>query len=199
MTLTVDARTLACPEPVVLTNKAIEEADNVTTVVDNDVARENVKRFARNKGFQVSVEEKDGAFHIHMTKGEAAPSGDNCCESTTSSTDDGPIVLFIAGDGIGSGSDELGKKLMTAFVQIQGEVSPKPKTIILMNSGVKLVCDGSQVIEDLRGLAEQGVEILACGTCLGYYDIKETLRVGTISNMFDIAQAMMSAAKVVAP
>ncbi len=199
MTLIVDARTLACPEPVVLTNKAIEEADSVTTIVDNDVARENVKRFARNKGFEVNVEEKDGSFHIHMTRGESTPSTNACHESLASSPGDGPIVLLLASDGLGRGSDELGRKLMTAFVRIQGETSPKPRTIILMNSGVKLACEGSKVIEDLRGLTEQGVEILACGTCLGYYDIKEALRVGTISNMFDIAQAMMSAAKVVAP
>ena len=69
----------------------------------------------------------------------------------------------------------------------------------MMNSGVKLACEGSQVIEDLRGLAEEGVQILACGTCLGYYDIKDTLQIGTISNMFDIVSALASADKTIRP
>ncbi len=196
MALTVDARTLSCPQPVVLTNKAVEESDQVITIVDNEVAKENVTRFARSKGFDVTVEEKSGEFHIHLTRGEAAEQ--TCCEPLAT-TGDEPPVLLIASDSIGRGSDELGQKLMTAFVQILSEVNPQPKTIIFMNSGVKLVCEGSQVIEDLRALAEQEIELLACGTCLGYYDIKEKLAVGQVSNMFDIATAMMGASKVIAP
>ena len=70
---------------------------------------------------------------------------------------------------------------MRAFIHTLGEVTPRPDKIIFINSGVKLVAKGSEVIEDLVGLKDRGVEILACGTCLGYYNLKEAVEVGRIS------------------
>lgn len=70
-------------------------------------------------------------------------------------------------------------------------------TILFFNSGVKLVVEGSPVLEDLRNLCGQGVEILACGTCLGYYELKEKIAVGEVSNMYNIAETMLRAGKVV--
>lgn len=199
MAFIVDARTLSCPQPVILTQKALEESDAVTTIVDNEIAKENVSRLARKKGFDVETEKRGEEYHLHLSRrGDAADPGEDepylSCNSA-----DGPIVLLLATDTVGRGSDELGGKLMTAFVQILGEIAPKPDVIILMNSGVKLAAHGSQVIEDLRALVEQGTELLVCGTCVNHYDLKESLRVGTISNMFDIASAMFGAGKVIRP
>jgi len=78
-----------------------------------------------------------------------------------------------------------------------GEVQPLPEKIIFFNSGVKLVVEGSPVLEDLWALNERGVEILACGTCLGYYDLKEQIAVGEISNMYTIAETMLRAGKTI--
>ncbi len=187
----VDARGLDCPHPVILTNKAFDESDAVTTIVDNEVAKENVSRLAKSKGFSIKVEEKDGDFHLHLRR-------EGCAVlESTSEPASGPTVLLLASDTMGQGSEELGKKLMTAFVQVLHEISPQPQKIICLNSGVKLVAKGSQVIEDLRAMEEKGVEILACGTCLGHYDLKEKLAVGKVSNMFDIASALLGAGKIV--
>ncbi|MFO8011523.1 MAG: sulfurtransferase-like selenium metabolism protein YedF, partial [Dehalococcoidia bacterium] len=161
MATTIDARGLACPQPVVLTNKAIEESDEVTTIVDNEVARENVSRLAANKGFGINVEEREGLFYIHLTRQSAG------FISADSEPASGPIVVLIGSDTVGRGSEELGRKLMTAFIQVLHDISPKPDTIVFMNSGVKLAVDGSQVVEDLKELEEEGTELLACGTCLG--------------------------------
>lgn len=194
MRFTVDARGLACPQPVVLTNKAFDESDEVTTIVDNETARENVSRLAAGKGFKVEVEEKESAFYLHMTR-ESAPAEETSCPPFVS----GPTVLLLASDVMGRGSDELGRKLMTSFVQVLHEITPKPDTVIFINSGVRLVTEGSQVIEDLRALEEQGTGLLACGTCLGYYDLKEKVAVGKTSNMYDIASALLGAGKIVSP
>jgi selenium metabolism protein YedF len=78
-----------------------------------------------------------------------------------------------------------------------GEVEPLPQTIIFFNSGVKLVVEGSPVVEDLQALKAQGIEILACGTCLGHYGLKERVAVGEVSNMYTIAETMLGAGKVV--
>jgi len=191
MAIVIDARNLPCPHPVVLTNKAFEESDEVTTIVDNEIARENVSRLAKSKGFSIDVEEKNGDFYLHLKRQACiAP-----VETLPSAS--GPTVLLIASDSIGRGSEELGRKLMTSFVQVLHEISPQPQMIIFMNSGVRLVTEGSRVIEDLRAFEDKGIDLLACGTCLGYYDLKEKLAVGKISNMYDIASALFGAGKII--
>ncbi len=193
MSLTIDARGLACPQPVVLTNNAFDESNEVTTIVDNDIARGNVYRLAKSKGFKVEVEEKEGDFHLHLTREGPAPS------QTCGMAIGGPTVLMIASDSVGRGSEELGQNLMTAFIQVLHEITPQPSTIIFMNSGVKLVTEGSKVLEDLRAIEKQGTELLACGACLSYYELKEKISVGHISNMYDIASTLFSAGRIINP
>ena len=191
MSITVDARGLSCPQPVVLTNQAFGESDDVTTIVDNEIARENVSRLAGTKGFSVEVEEKEGVFHVHMSR--------ECDlkEEPPRRVASGPTVLLVASDCFGQGSEELGQLLMRSFFHTLGEVSPLPDQIIFVNSGVKLVVEGSELLDDLRALEEQGIQILACGTCLGYYEIKDSVASGQISNMYDIASALLNAGKLI--
>ncbi len=192
MTLTIDARGLACPQPVVLTNNAFDESDEVITIVDDEIARENVSRLAQSKGFDVEVEESDGAYYLHLKRKDTATG--EVGNSYSSS-----VVLFISSDAIGCGSEDLGQKLMIAFVQVLHEIIPQPETIIFMNSGVKLVAEGSKVIEDLQVLENQGVELLACGTCLRYYELNEKVAAGQVSNMYDIVSSLFNAGKVISP
>ena len=110
----------------------------------------------------------------------------------------GPLVLVVPSERMGRGEhDELGTVLIRSFCHTLGEVTPVPDTILLFNSGVKLVAEGSPVVEDLQALAARGVAILACGTCLGYYALKDKVVVGEVSNMYAIAEHMLGAGKVV--
>ena len=86
---------------------------------------------------------------------------------------------------------------MRAFLHTLGEAEVRPQKMILVNSGVKLACEGSPALEDLQTLASQGVEILACGTCLNYFELKEKLRAGRVSNMYEILSALCQAGKTV--
>jgi selenium metabolism protein YedF len=192
MAITVDARGLACPHPVVLTKKALEEADEVTTIVDNETAKENVSRLAASQGCQVSIEEKEEGIYLHLAKTATK------LEESLATPVSGPTLLLIASNGLGRGDEELGDVLMRSFIHTLGEVTPKPNRIIFINSGVKLVTKGAEVIDDLHALEDQGVEVLACGTCLGYYNLKEAVEVGQVSNMYDIASALLQAGKVIA-
>jgi selenium metabolism protein YedF len=106
-------------------------------------------------------------------------------------------VVFVPSDCLGRGPAELGERLMGAFFHTLLEVEPKPKTLIFMNSGVKLTVEGSRALDDFRALAKQGVDIVACGTCLGYFEITEKLAVGRVSNMYDIATALLEAGRIV--
>jgi selenium metabolism protein YedF len=110
----------------------------------------------------------------------------------------GPSVLVVPSEFMGRGEhEELGNILVRAFFHTLGEVEPLPQTIIFFNSGVKLTTEGSPVLEDLCALAGQGIEILACGTCLDYYGLKDKLAVGEISNMYTIAETMLGAGHLV--
>lgn len=191
MKKTVDARGLACPQPVILTKKALHEADEVTTIVDNEVARENVSRMARNQGWEVSVQEKDDATYLHLVKAGVKPAAEAAALAT------GPTVLFIGADTIGRGSEELGGILMKTFISTLGQVAPMPETVIFMNSGVKLVTEDSPVREELRFLCDQGIELLACGTCLNYFGLKDKVAVGKVSNMLEIEEKLFTAGRLV--
>ncbi|MFH1487035.1 MAG: sulfurtransferase-like selenium metabolism protein YedF [Chloroflexota bacterium] len=188
---TVDARGLACPQPVILTRKALEQAGEVTTIVDNVAARDNVSRMAKNQGCEVNVQERDHAFYVHLVKageqptlGAVVPAG-------------GPTVLFIGADTIGRGSEELGGRLMKAFIGTIGQLAAMPKTIVFMNGGVRLVAEESPVLADLRFLNEHGIELLACGTCLDHFGIKDKVAVGKISNMLEIEEHLFTAGRIV--
>ena len=104
---------------------------------------------------------------------------------------------MMPSETMGRGDEELGGILIRGFFHTLGEVEPLPDIIIFINGGVKLVVEGSRVLEDIQALCEQGVEILACGTCLGHYDLKERVAVGEVSNMYTIAETMLGAGKVV--
>jgi selenium metabolism protein YedF len=108
-----------------------------------------------------------------------------------------PTVVAISSNAMGRGDDELGQVLLRTYLHTLGEVTPRPDTIIFFNSGVTLAVEGSQALDDLRVLADQGVQILLCGTCVGYFGLKEKVAVGEISNMYAISEAMLRAAKVI--
>jgi selenium metabolism protein YedF len=187
----IDARGLACPEPVMLAKRAIEDGGECIIVVDNEAARDNVCRMSKSKGCTETVQESDGIFSIHITGG----SGPEKSKATAPST--GPTVVVFPSDRMGRGDDELGTVLIKGFFHALGEVSPKPDILIFFNAGVKLTVQGSEVLDDLHSLEEQGANILVCGTCLDFYGLKEEIRAGMVSNMYDIAETMLSAGKVI--
>jgi len=196
----VDARGLACPQPVVLTGKALASAAEVTVIVDNPVAVENVTRLARSKGFSVEKSEKADGIYLSLHRTDAPiepPAAEPEIACPASQPAGGPTVVFVPSDCLGRGPAELGERLLGAFFHTLLEVEPKPKTIIFMNSGVKLTVEGSRALDDLRALANLGVDILACGTCLGYFEITDKLAVGRVSNMYDIATALLEAGRIV--
>ena len=91
--------------------------------------------------------------------------------------------VFITSDTIGRGDDELGAVLMKNFIYSLARNPDKPAAINLMNAGVKLACEGSTSLDDLRLLVESGVAVKACGTCLDYYHLTEKLGVGEVGTM----------------
>lgn len=183
----VDARGLACPSPVILTKKELDNLNEgtVTTIVDNQVAKENVSKLVSSMGLEYTVENSENDYIIKIVKGEGYAEQEEVSLEVLNAT-----TIAIGTDKMGLGSDELGNILMKSFIFTVKETEPHPDHILFYNSGVYLTCEGSQVLDDLKDLADSGVEILSCGTCLDYYNLKEKLGVGSISNMYSIYETM---------
>lgn len=199
---TVNARGLACPQPVVLAKQAIEYHRQVKVIVDDDIALENVKRLGAKLGCDVKVEKKnDGSYEINMTRKEGADGSKEefVPEPNTAPANPGPFVIVISSDKMGKGNDELGYVLIKAFLHTIASHKEKPDIMIFYNNGVKLTVQDSEVLEDLKQLESEGVQLLVCGTCLGYFNIKDKLAAGTVSNMYDIVETMSCAGRLLVP
>jgi selenium metabolism protein YedF len=101
-------------------------------------------------------------------------------------------VILIQSETLGKGDDTLGAILMANFLRLLGDSDKKPDKLILWNTGVRLVCEGSQVLEHMKKLENKGVEILACTTCLDYFDLKDKQLVGKPTTMAKSIEAMMN-------
>jgi selenium metabolism protein YedF len=199
---TVDARGLACPQPVVLAKQAIETNEKVKVIVDNETALENVKRLGIKLGCDVKMEKgKDNTYVIKLTRKEGIAGSKEefvpSCNATTSVS--GPFVIVISADTMGRGNDELGFVLIRAFLHTVCLQKEKPDVMIFYNTGVKLTVQGSEVLDDLKQLESEGMQLLVCGTCLNYFEIKDKLAAGTVSNMYDIVETMNRAGRLIVP
>ena len=192
MERTIDARGLACPKPVILTKKGIEAIEEgiITTIVDNEIAKDNLSKLAKSMGLEYKVEDVEGNYEVTISKGKASEliSTQKVTEKVQQ-VNDGAVIV-IPSDLMGSGDPELGRILMNSFIYTVSETKPYPKAILLYNSGVKLTIKSSAVLEDLLLLEKVGVEIISCGTCLDFYELKDELGVGEISNMYTIYEKM---------
>lgn len=107
------------------------------------------------------------------------------------------FVMLVTGDRLGKGDDELGAILMRNFIYSVARSQERPDVLAVMNGGVRLACEGSESLEDLRLLVQEGVEVKACGTCLDYLGLKDSLAVGVIGTMAETVAGIGAADKVV--
>ena len=194
MDLTVDAMGDKCPIPVVKAKKALATMDEGTleVLVDNETSVTNLTNFAKSQNCEASSGQlEEGKFSVKIVK--AAGAGADAPAAAA----EGPRVVVIPADVMGYGDDELGGVLIKAFVFALTQQDELPDCILFYNGGVKLTCEGSPVLEDLGKLANAGVEIFSCGTCLKHYGIEEKLAVGEVTNMYVIVEKQLQAGVVV--
>ncbi len=187
----IDAQGLSCPQPVVLTKRALDEiaAGQITVLVDSETARDNVSRMASTSGCSVNILEKGGStFELLITK-------ESACAAVKAPVS-GSIVYLFDADYIGSNM-ELGKVLMNGFLSAMVNLQNKDCAIVLISNAVRLATEGSYVLEVLQGLEKLGFKILICGTCLNFYKIRENVRAGVISNALEILECMTGASKII--
>ena len=198
-----NAKGMACPLPVVQTKKLLAEYDVVETTVDNFVATENLTKLAEQLNYDIDVKKISDEEYIVTISNPAKDKGIPGKEVTEEKTkvikaQDDSYIVVVNKQIMGHGSEELGKKLMKAFLYTLTEQEVLPKKIIFYNGGVLLVDKNqSHVLEELKVLQENGVEIMSCGACIDYY--KVDLAIGNTSNMYFIVEEMRAADRVVRP
>ena len=222
--ITINAMGDTCPIPVVKTKKAIEKLekpDTVETLVDNEIAVENLKKMASQMGFAVSDSKINSGYSVKITVDDIDKINDNKMSVTNAKAtseakansiktgaDDmvscniknsGEKVVVIKSEFMGDGDNELGKVLIKGFIYALSQQDELPQTMLFYNGGAKITSEGSESIEDLKALEEKGVKIFTCGTCLYYYGLTEKLCVGEATNMYEITKKMTEASLIVCP
>ena len=223
----VDARGLACPLPVVNAKKAtaeLKQGGKVSVLVDNEIAVQNLQKFAKQKAYEcmakkLAPQEYEVTMIVEVKRSIEETEEEDRKKVVTERTDLGvrrmnedektPIcqpdirkkgmVVVLSGNVCGTGEEKLGKALMKAFVFALTKQDQLPETILCYNTGAFLTCEGADTLDDMKSLEAEGVKILTCGTCLDFYGLKEKLAVGSVTNMYEMVEAMEQAQNIINP
>ncbi|MDP3386368.1 MAG: sulfurtransferase-like selenium metabolism protein YedF [Eubacteriales bacterium] len=183
----IDARGLACPQPVILTKKALDVNENVTTIVDNETAKLNLMKLAKSLGCEVAIKEGSDQIEISFFK-----KADEKIKSVEERQNTSQLVYVIGSNLLGRGSEELGKILMKGFIYTLTQMEYPPSKIVFLNAGIYLTCIESESLDDLKQLMAKGTGIVSCGTCLNFFNLADKLAVGEVSNMYEIVEIITS-------
>lgn len=206
--ITVDAMGKQCPVPLIMTKNEISKKGEgeYLVLVDNEIAVQNLEKMARQFGFDYSFQKVDDEkFEVKLNVSDASVVNASEIEDNEASVSGGKAVspentvVVYKSNHMGHGDDDLGSVLVKGSMFAFTQLPNPPKTFIFYNSGVKLVCKGSDNIEDLKSLAAAGVKIFACGTCLNHYGLQDDLEIGDVTNMYDIIEMLNNAGKVLIP
>jgi len=188
----LDLKGKACPIPVIETKKTLEACDEnetVLTIVDNEIAMQNVSKLAKELGYNFQSKTVDKKHYEVITiKGEG---NTNAPRQLTD------LVITVDRLEMGHGSDELGLSLRKAMMHTIQDLDILPSHILFYNSGVKTIEDEG-IVNDLKALEDLGVTLLFCGACLQYYKLENSLTVGSATNMYEILSVQTKANKVLA-
>lgn len=189
----IDARGAPCPKPVLLAEEALAKAPegSVEILVDNAASAKNLSRFAGKNGFYSETLKEDNCWRVKITKGYACETSD---EETGGPEKD--LMLIISSDKMGA-EETLGKILMKGFLETIKATKEIPHTIFFLNAGVKLTTICDDIIPILKELAALGVEIFSCGTCLKYYNLESSMKVGYRGTTNHIVEGMKDFRKTV--
>ncbi len=190
----VDAIGDKCPLPVIKTKNALKDIESgvLEVLVDNEISMENVEKMCLEKKLSYSIVKDNNIYKISIVKTD---------ENKKESEEDTNLgtVIVIDSDEMGKGDPKLGKALMKAFVYTLTELETLPETIILYNKGVFLAAEGSDSIEDLEKLSSLGVNIFSCGACVNFYELVEKVKIGTVTNMYNILNLQIKAKRIIKP
>ncbi len=188
---------LTCPQPVVEARNLLAahpELTDLTVLVDNPAAAQNVERFLGTQGFQVVIEGAAPVFQVRARK-----EGQGSYQTIINQSADGPqkTLIVFTKDTLGQGDDQLGALLLLNLLRTLKEMGEALWRLVFLNSGVKLTIEGAETLPVLQELEAEKVSILVCGTCLNHFGLLEKKQCGQTTNMLDIVTSLQVAEKVI--
>lgn len=210
----LDLRGLVCPEPVLRTKKVIDGPDfsKLEILVDTEVNVKNLERLAHSKQVGFSSTDEDGHFRVSLSRGSQSSDGKGIEQGQSASpvsrkqtgSDSGSsetvgTVVFLGKDTFGEGDRDFSVSLINVFLQTLFESGHRPRAILMANAGVKLMAPQSGVRPVLDQFKDSGCDVLACGLCVEFYELKDHVPTEQVTNMFSICEYMMTADKVINP
>lgn len=201
----VDTKGQLCPAPIIAAKKALKQTvtgESFMVLTDNKTSFDNLSRFLKDNKADFQVSEAGGVWSLTVTKGSpdvAITSAEEYCTQEISHFEKGNFVVAITSDKMGEGDEELGHLLISNFIKALKDLDKLPQHIVFYNKGVTLAVKDSPVIEHIKDLDKMGVEMHLCATCVNHYKLENRVEVGTLSNMYSIAEIMASAGNVVKP
>ena len=189
---TIDCRGLQCPMPVIKTKKYfdLEDSKEALVIVDNEVAKDNVLRLAKGLNLTNTYMEEEGLYKINLSLGEISLEEKIEEIEENKQNKNKSLTILVSSNLLGQGDDKLGETLMKVYINTLAEADSLPENLLFINGGVKLTCEGSDVIDSIKMMKDKGVNIFSCGACLDFYNIKDKLMVGQIGNMYQIIDLM---------
>lgn len=190
-----------CPYPVIETRKQmLAQPDQILEVLVGDTAaRDNVSRLAQKMSYEATVASHTNGYILTLTPGDTPTATATTEAPTTAAMPAGKTVIYCGSDRMGNGDDEFGRVLLRNFLTTLLEMEPLPDIILFVNSGINMTITGSQSLDALKTLESRGVDIASCGLCLEFYEKKEELCVGRVTNMYEMAEVQCQAARVIIP
>jgi selenium metabolism protein YedF len=201
----IDTKGQQCPAPIIATKKALKESKTGETfkvLTDNQISQNNLTRFLKDNNTEFSVEETDGVWTITVTKKSAEvhyAKPEEYCTTDVPHFSKGNFIIAFTSDKMGEGDGELGRLLIINFIKAIKELDKLPEKMVFYNYGVKLGSVESPVFDHLKEIEKMGVELVLCATCVKYYSLEDKIKIGSLGNMFEIAQAMASAGNIIKP
>jgi intracellular sulfur oxidation DsrE/DsrF family protein len=106
-------------------------------------------------------------------------------------------TIIVNAESMGQGDPGLGAQLLLKCLHQLCGASRKPQAIVFYNSGVKLLVSGSPVLDVLRQLERDGVDLVACGTCVDFYQLRSSIAAARVSDMREIVTMLMASSTVI--
>ena len=192
-----------CPIPVVKATQALRamtEPGTLEVLVDNEIAVQNLTKLGRHQSMEVHSQKLgEKEFEVVLASDEAMIPQSEPEETACIPDARGNTVVAVGSAVMGNGDDQLGAVLMKGFLYAVSQMDQLPDAILFYNGGAMLTTEGSQSLEDLKNLEAMGVKIRTCGTCLDFYQLKDKLQVGEVTNMYEIVETLAAAGKVIRP
>ena len=107
------------------------------------------------------------------------------------------FVILVTNNGMGKADTTLQHKLIQTYLTLLNDHNMLPAAICFYTDGVKLVVDGSPVLDLLKSLEAKNVRLIICSTCLNYFGLIDKVKVGIVGGMTDILEAQWQAEKVI--